>query len=46
MVKNGAEILIDALVEQGVDTIFGYPGGAVLNSMTHFTKTATAFDIF
>lgn len=31
MVKNGAEILIDALVEQGVDTIFGYPGGAVLN---------------
>ena len=31
MVKNGAEILIDALVEQGVDTFFGYPGGAVLN---------------
>ena len=31
MVKNGAEILIDALAEQGVDTIFGYPGGAVLN---------------
>ena len=31
MVKNGAEILIDALVEQGVDTIFGYPGGAILN---------------
>ena len=25
MVKNGAEILIDALVEQGVDTIFGIP---------------------
>ena len=23
MVKNGSEILIDALVEQGVDTIFG-----------------------
>ena len=31
MVKNGSEILVDALVEQGVDTIFGYPGGAVLN---------------
>ena len=31
MVKNGSEILIDARVEQGVDTIFGYPGGAVLN---------------
>lgn len=29
--KNGSEILVDVLVEQGVDTIFGYPGGAVLN---------------
>ena len=28
--KSGAQILIDVLVEQGVDTIFGYPGGAVL----------------
>ena len=28
--KSGAEILIDTLIEQGVDTIFGYPGGAVL----------------
>jgi acetolactate synthase-1/2/3 large subunit len=27
---SGAEILIKALVDQGVDTIFGYPGGAVL----------------
>lgn len=27
---NGAEMVIEALVEQGVDTIFGYPGGAVL----------------
>ena len=45
MVKNGAEILIDALVEQGVDTIFGYPGGAVLNIYDALTKTATAFDI-
>lgn len=31
MKKNGSEILVDVLVEQGVDTIFGYPGGAVLN---------------
>ena len=31
MIKNGSDILIEALVEQGVDTIFGYPGGAVLN---------------
>ena len=27
---NGSRIVIKALVEQGVDTIFGYPGGAVL----------------
>ncbi|WP_078577366.1 biosynthetic-type acetolactate synthase large subunit [Salipaludibacillus agaradhaerens] len=29
-VKTGADILIDSLIEQKVDTIFGYPGGAVL----------------
>lgn len=28
---NGADILIECLVEQGVDSVFGYPGGAVLN---------------
>ena len=28
--KNGSEILIDALIEAGVTTLFGYPGGAVL----------------
>ncbi|RDD62704.1 acetolactate synthase 3 large subunit [Ferruginivarius sediminum] len=27
---SGAEIVIKALVDQGVDTVFGYPGGAVL----------------
>src|SRR5437763_5363983 len=27
---RGAEILIEALLHEGVDTIFGYPGGAVL----------------
>ena len=27
---SGAEVVIQALVDQGVDTIFGYPGGAVL----------------
>ncbi|HUY68577.1 MAG TPA: acetolactate synthase 3 large subunit [Alphaproteobacteria bacterium] len=41
---NGAEIVIKALIDQGVDTVFGYPGGAVLpiydalfkqNSITH-----------
>lgn len=28
---RGAEILIEALVHEGVDSIFGYPGGAVLH---------------
>lgn len=27
---NGAQALLNTLIEQGVDTIFGYPGGAVL----------------
>ncbi len=31
MLLNGSEILVECLKEQGVDTIFGYPGGAVLN---------------
>lgn len=30
MKLTGAEILIECLKEQGVDTVFGYPGGAVL----------------
>src|SRR5262245_7917134 len=30
MKKSGAHILWSALVEQGVDTVFGYPGGAIL----------------
>ncbi len=28
--KNGAQIIVDTLIEQGVDTMFGYPGGVVL----------------
>ncbi|HOV69273.1 MAG TPA: thiamine pyrophosphate-binding protein, partial [Clostridia bacterium] len=28
---NGAHILIECLIEQGVDTVFGFPGGSVLN---------------
>lgn len=31
MKLNGSQILVEVLIEQGVDTIFGYPGGAVLN---------------
>ena len=31
MQLNGSEIVIECLKEQGVDTVFGYPGGAILN---------------
>ncbi|MDO4466663.1 MAG: biosynthetic-type acetolactate synthase large subunit [Bacillota bacterium] len=31
MKMNGSQILLECLLEQGVDTIFGYPGGAILN---------------
>ncbi len=31
MLLNGSEIVIECLKEQGVDTVFGYPGGCILN---------------
>ncbi|MBR2950920.1 MAG: biosynthetic-type acetolactate synthase large subunit [Lachnospiraceae bacterium] len=31
MLLTGAEIIIECLKEQGVDTVFGYPGGTILN---------------
>ncbi len=31
MQMTGAQIVIECLKEQGVDTVFGYPGGAILN---------------
>ncbi|MBR2676181.1 MAG: biosynthetic-type acetolactate synthase large subunit [Solobacterium sp.] len=31
MKLTGSQIFVEVLVEQGVDTLFGYPGGAVLN---------------
>lgn len=31
MQLTGAQIIMECLLEQGVDTVFGYPGGAVLN---------------
>lgn len=30
---SGSEIVIECLKEQGVDIVFGYPGGAILNAM-------------
>ena len=31
MILTGAQIVMECLLEQGTDTVFGYPGGAVLN---------------
>ena len=31
MELNGSEIVVECLKEQGVDIVFGYPGGAILN---------------
>lgn len=31
MILNGSQIILECLLEQGADTVFGYPGGAVLN---------------
>ena len=44
-IMSGAKMVVQALIDQGVDTVFGYPGGAVLpiydeifqqNSIKHF----------
>lgn len=31
MLLSGSDIIVECLLEQGTDTVFGYPGGAVLN---------------
>ena len=31
MQLNGSQIVVECLLEQGVDTVFGYPGGCILN---------------
>lgn len=31
MLLSGADILVETLIEQGCDTVFGYPGGQILN---------------
>src|SRR6267378_3287776 len=36
--RTGAEILLEALVREGVDTIFGYPGGANLPIYQHLPE--------
>ena len=31
MLLTGSQIVAECLIEQGVDTVFGYPGGTILN---------------
>ncbi|OPZ79358.1 MAG: Acetolactate synthase large subunit [Alphaproteobacteria bacterium ADurb.Bin438] len=40
MLLNGAQILIEVLAKQGVNTVFGYPGGAVLNIYDELYKSS------
>ncbi len=40
MQLTGAQIVIECMKEQGVDTIFGYPGGAILNVYDELYKHA------
>ena len=40
MKLTGAQILIECLAEQGVDTVFGYPGGSVLNIYDELYKNS------
>lgn len=38
MLLSGAEILVKTLISEGIDTIFGYPGGSVLNIYDYLYK--------
>jgi len=43
MQLTGAQIVLECLKEQGVDTIFGYPGGTILNIYDEIYKHADEF---
>ena len=43
-IVNGAEAVLLCLLEEGIDTIFGYPGGAIMpvyDSLFHFNAIDT-----
>lgn len=40
MKMTGAQIIVETLIEQGVDTVFGYPGGQVLNIYDELYKNS------
>lgn len=44
MELNGSQIVLDVLKEQGVDTVFGYPGGTILNIFDELYKYGDTFN--
>lgn len=44
MELNGSQIVLETLREQGVDTIFGYPGGTILNIFDELYKYGDTFN--
>ena len=42
--KTGADLLVEALINEGVDTLFGYPGGAALPIFDALYKAQDSFD--
>ena len=44
MKRNGSQIVLEVLKEQGVDTIFGYPGGTILNIFDELYKYGNTFN--
>ena len=45
MLLTGAEIVVECLKEQGVDTVFGYPGGTILNIYDALYKHPEIFHV-
>ena len=46
MNKSGADIVLECLLEQGVDTVFGYPGGTILNIYDSIYKYSDKIGIY
>ena len=46
MELNGSQIVIECLKEQGVDTVFGYPGGTILTYMMKCISTQMKLHIY
>ena len=39
MKMKSPQVLLECLLEQGVDTVFGYPGGTILNIYDEFERS-------